>query len=179
MNHPLHEKIGNLVEAAFKEYAELKIVKDPACCQVDERDLQQIPLFCSQEKTRHSRYCCVDILILQNGKIRVIVEIEEVDIKPTQVCGKFLTSALSKFYIHDKEDKILEMADSVFFIQVLDSSTLKDGSVKLLQFRNLEKSIQKIIPLKDSRISRYKLFTGNKENKFDDMIDFIKTELAY
>ena len=94
MKHPLHEKIGNLIEGSFKNCADLKIVKDPACCREDETDLQHIPLFSTDQKSRHTRYCCVDMLILQKGEIRGIIEIEEADIKPTQICGKFLTSAL-------------------------------------------------------------------------------------
>jgi hypothetical protein len=177
MNHPLHEKIGNLIEVTFKDFANLKIVKDPACCQGDETDLQQIPLFRTDQKSRHTRYCCVDLLILQKGKIRGIVEIEEADIKPTQICGKFLTSALTNFYIHEKDGGKVEMANSVFFLQVLDSSKLKDRSAKLEQFKNLEHSIQEILPLKSSRIDRYKLLAGKESDDLSEMIGFIKTEL--
>ncbi len=174
MSHPLHEKIADLIEKALKDFPDLKIIKDPACCS-EKQNKQHIPLFRSDKKTRETRYCCVDLLILQGDKVRIIVEIEESNIKPTQVLGKFLTAALSNYYIHEKDGDPKEMADSVAFIQVLDSSKLKYGSVKLEQFRNLEKSIQQIIPLKDSRINCYKLFTGNS---FDDMIDFIKTEVT-
>ena len=178
MKHPLHEKIGSLIGAGFQNYPDLKIVKDPACCRDNEPDLQQIPLFRTDRKSRHTRYCCVDMLILQKGKIRGIIEIEEADIKPTQVCGKFLTSALSNFYIHEKDGGIVGMADSVFFLQVLDSKTLKVGSVKREQFMNLEEDIQKIVPLKGSRINCYRLFTGTSDDGFVDMIDFIKTEVV-
>lgn len=47
------------------------------------------------------------------------------------------------------------MANSVFFIQVLDSLKLKDRSAKLEQFRNIGDSIQGIIPVKNSRIDQY------------------------
>jgi hypothetical protein len=177
MKHPLHEKIGNLVYVSLQDYADLKIVKDPACRQGDGTDRQHIPLFRTDQKSRHTRYCCVDMLILQKGKIRGIIEIEEANIKPTQVCGKFLTSALSNFYIHEKDGGIVGMADSVFFLQVLDSKKLKDGSVKRKQFISLEKAIQEIVPLKGSRINHYKLFTGSQDDRFDDMIGFIKAEL--
>lgn len=94
------------------------------------------------------------------------------------VSGKFLTSALSKFYIHEKDNGIVEIADSVFFLQILDSKKLKVGSVKQKQFLSLDESIQEIIPLKGSRINRYRLFTGKQDENFHDMIDFIKTEVA-
>lgn len=175
MGHLLHERIFNLIVGSFKDYTNLKIIKDPAC--LVDNDRQHIPLFQTQLKSRDTHYCCVDMLILQKGKIRLIIEIEETNIKPTQVCGKFLTSALSKFYIHKKDCGIIKMADSVAFIQVLDSSKLKVRSVKKNQFTNLEHSIQNIIPLKDSRINKYKLFVGKHDESFQGMIDFIKDEI--
>jgi hypothetical protein len=45
----------------------------------------------------------VDLLILCNRKIRVIVEIEEADLTPTQIAGKFLTSALASHFNHDRQ----------------------------------------------------------------------------
>ena len=69
------------------------------------------------------------------------------------------------------------MSDSVFFIQVLDSSKLKDRSAKLEQFRNLGDSIQGIIPVKNSRIDRYMLLAGKESDDLSEMIGFIKTEL--
>jgi len=50
---------------------------------------------------KQNKFCNVDMLILKGGKIRAIMEIEESDIKPVQICRKFLVSALSKYFIHD------------------------------------------------------------------------------
>lgn len=177
MSHKLHQQIGKLIEDVVKNFKGLTIFKDPACCGGGEKELQHIPLFCKDVKNRGTRYCCVDMLILQGEKVRIIVEIEESDIKPTQVCGKFLSSALSNYYIHDNDGTPKEMAESVAFIQVLDSSKLKDRSAKLDQFSHLEKSIQDILPLTGSRVKKYELFTGTKDDCFDEMIDFIKDEL--
>jgi len=71
------------------------------------------------------------------------------------------------------------MAESVSFIQVLDSSKLKDKSVKLDQFYLLEESIQSILPLNNRRVNRYKLFTGTNNDQFDELITFIKDDLRY
>ena len=93
--------------------------------------------------------------------MKVIIEIEESDIKPVQICGKFLVSALSKYFIHERYG-VVEMNDSVLFLQILDSSKLKpDRTFKLEQFKNLEKSIQSVIPLKDSCIDNYRIFYGD------------------
>jgi len=178
MKHPLHEKIGSLIDTILQGHPDIKIVKDPACCPCEETDLQQIPLFRTKQKSLYTRYCCVDMLILKKGKIRGIVEIEEANIKPTQICGKFLTSVLSNFYIHEKDGGIVAMADSVFFLQVLDSKKLKEGSVKRRQFESLEEAIRKILPLKDSGVNEYRIFVGNQGDSFDGMIDFLKKEMA-
>jgi len=89
------------------------------------------------------------------------MEIEEADIKPTQICGKLLTSALSSYYI-PRNDKAVGMGDPVLFVQILDTSKLNlDKTRKIKQWVDIEKSIQNVIPLKESKIKRYKLFYGN------------------
>jgi hypothetical protein len=46
-------------------------------------------------------------------------------VKPTQICGKLLTSALSRFYIHESHgERPVEMAENVLFIQIVDMSRL-------------------------------------------------------
>ena len=177
MNHFLHKKIGTVIDNALKGYSQIKVIKDPAC-STDEHgpDRQHIPLFVSKDNKLSTRYCCVDLLILQDDKIRIIVEIEESDIKPTQICGKFLTSALSKNYIHDKEDGRKEMGELVAFIQVIDISKLKDRSVKKEQVLELEKSINQILPLKGRPVDEYKLFVGTANSEFEEMLEFIKND---
>ena len=97
MKHPLHKAIGDMFTGGLLPGYE--ILKDPAC-----GGEQNIPLFCSEEKSNQTKYCDVDLLIVKSNKIKVIIEIEQANIKPTQICGKFLTSALSSFYIHEDED---------------------------------------------------------------------------
>lgn len=155
--HELHVSIGDLIDDNLS--SGFRLVRDMACIRVGGVR-QQIPLFCSEEKSNKTKYCNVDLLIIQDGKIRVIVEIEESDVKPTQICGKFLTSALARYYIHKIEGNVpIGMHDSVTFIQVVDTSRLKKLSVKPEQWKNLEASIRNILPLKDSHIREYRLFT--------------------
>ncbi len=140
------------------EFRNCSIIKDSAC-----GGKQNIPLFCSTEKSNQTEYCNVDLLILQDNKIRVIIEIEEADIKPTQICGKFLASALSSYFIHKtKNDVPIGVGDSVAFIQILDTSKLKeDETSKINQGKNIEKSITNTLPIKGSKIKKYKLLYGN------------------
>ena len=154
MNHPLHITIGKIIDE--KSLPGCKILRDRAC-----GGKQNIPLFPSKRKSRETEYCDVDILILKSSKIRVIMEIEEADVKPTQICGKFLTSALSSYYIA-RDNNAVPMDNSVLFIQVLDTSKLKkDKTSKIKQWKNIEKSIRAIIPLRNSNIKEYILFYGD------------------
>lgn len=160
--HPLHLQLGKEVVANFGSTSEVKIIRDPAC-----GGEQHIPLFRDSRKKRETQYCNVDLLMLKNGKVRVILEIEEADIKPTQICGKFLTSALSKYYIHDKDGGAVSMDTSVTFIQFVDTSKLKDKSLKKDQFDLIEESIQSVLPLKDSKIDTYRLLYDDVSKAID------------
>ena len=176
MEHPLHKIIGECINSNV--FPSCKIIKDPAC-----GGQQNVPLFCSKDKSNETEYCKVDLLMIKDNKIRVIIEIEETDVKPTQICGKFLTSALSSYYIHDSENNTpIGMSDSALFIQILDTSQRKEKTSKLKQWKNLEKSIKNILPI--NKIRKYKLLYGNvsdfkngESNKCDKLVDYIKEAL--
>jgi hypothetical protein len=121
MSHPLHlavaEEIHRLLDSRFE------LVRDKDC-----RGNQQIPLFIGRRKARETRMCCVDLLVLQSGTIRAIVEIEESGFIPTKICGKFLQAALATHFIHDtRAETAIPYAEKVLFIQVLDGSMPKAG----------------------------------------------------
>lgn len=151
----LHQYIASIFNEIVEKnnFLGCELILDRACS-----GYQSIPLFCSISKSNKTEYCNVDILILKNEKIKVLVEIDVSKIIPTQICGKFLTSALSICYIHkNKSNCIIEMDDSVAFIQVVDTSSLDQKSKKYIQFNNIEKSIKSIIPLHNSKIREYYL----------------------
>lgn len=103
--------------------------------------------------------CNVDSLVLRNGRIRIIVEIEESDVKPTRICGKLLTAAIATCHIHKNAgaDPILK-DDAVMFLQVLSTLKLKDKSKKREQWKNIEKHLQHLLPL--GQITAYRIFCG-------------------
>ena len=178
VQHPLHKVVGECIDS--HKFRNCKIIKDPVC-----GGLQNVPLFCSEVKSNETEYCNVDLLILKDNKIQVIIEIEETDITPTQICGKFLTSALSRYFIHESENNIpIEMSDSVSFIQILNTARLKAGAAKIEQFKNLQKSIMDTLPTNGSKIREYKLLYGNvsdferrNSNKCVELITHIKDAL--
>jgi hypothetical protein len=176
MSHPLHKVIGKIIEKNVPSGYELAI--DRAC-----GGEQNIPLFSSKKKSNQTEYCNVDLLILKKDKIKVLIEIEEADTKPTQICGKYLTSALSSYYIHKSKDDIpISMDDSVLFVQILDTENLvKEKTQKPNKWTNIERSIRGIIPIKGSKIEEYKIFSGDKSEFCGEMgnklIAFIKNYL--
>lgn len=161
MAHPLHKIIGRYMDEV--NFPSCVVLKDPAC-----GGQQHLPLFISQEKSRKTEYCNVDLLILKNNQVRVIIEVEESDVKPTQICGKFLTSALSSYFIHEKYNNDPIAIVDALFIQILDTTVLKAATSKIEQWRNLESSIQSLLPLRKSAITKYRLFWGDSK-------EFLKT----
>lgn len=163
-NHPLHKLVGDCVEEYIKnnKHVEFILIKDPAV-GTNNGKKQLIPLCHNKEKSNAEKYCNVDLIIKKSNKIFVIIEIEESDIKPTQICGKFLASALSNYYIHYTEKEPIEMNENVLFIQILDNTEAKkNGSKKYIQGENLENSIRYILPI--GKITNYNLFYCSKEN---------------
>lgn len=156
MNHPLHKIIGEVVNP--DAFPGCVVLKDHAC-----GGEQNIPLFSAIDKSRKAEFCNVNLLILRSERIKVIIEIEETDIKPTQICGKFLTSAIANYYIHESHNnEPIPMDESVLFIQILDTAKIKKGETpKIDQWRDMEKSIQDIIPVEGSMIDYCKLFYGD------------------
>lgn len=153
MPHPLHEVISDLAAEVLPTH--FTLVKDPAC-----QGNQRIPLFCSDKRSWATKYCDVDLLVLHNNRIRLIVEIEESNVKPTQIAGKFLTSALASHFIHDKHGVTAIPKDvRLVFFQFVDTTRLKAKSVKRKQWENIERSIQSILPL--GGIIEYRLFCGD------------------
>lgn len=153
--HELHLAVGNLVAKEIKG-KDTEVVRDTAC-----GGSQQIPLFL-EEKERGNVITNVDLMILKDNKIKVIVEIEESNLTPLHICGKFLAPLLGNKYIHStKEDKEIEMDNVVMFIQILDKSKLPKNSKKEEQGKKIEEAINKFIEQdKKLPIKEYKLIYG-------------------
>jgi hypothetical protein len=63
------------------------------------------------------------------------------------------------------------MDDSVTFIQIVDTSKLvKEKTSKPQQWKALEESINRIIPLKNSRITSYRLLSTDELDKLPSLI---------
>ena len=159
MGHPLHVAVAKEIEKRLTDSDEL--IKDSAC-----DGTQYISLFVENEKKFSTRMCDVDLLIVIEGKVRIIVEIEESGFIPTKICGKFLQSAIAKYFIHDSRTEPVVPYDSrVSFIQVIDGSKcLPEGTQKNTQAEMIEQKIRNLLPLKGSTITDYHLFFVRGKN---------------
>lgn len=107
-DHPFHRTIGKLVKS-FDLAQHKEIWLDPAC---DEASKQFVTLFHGTGPDR-VRFCLVDILIIVRGKV-VIIEIEESNVKPLNLFGKFFASTHAT---HHGNTEIAKLP--LLFIQVL------------------------------------------------------------
>jgi hypothetical protein len=153
LSHPLHLAIAEAIEQQLNDRCAL--IRDTAC-----GGNQQLPLFIGPRKGKDTRMCCVDLLVVSSGRVRVIIEIEESGFHPTKICGKFLQSAFATHFIHDsRAEVVLPYGDEVLFVQVLDGSEiLKPGTRKDAQAELIGQQIRKLLPLMKSRVSDYQLF---------------------
>lgn len=150
--HKLHEEIGNSIEKYFNEFNNYEVIRGRDC-----GGIQDIPLSCS-DKSRSTRYALIDLIILRDKDVRVIIEIEEYkpEPEPLKIFGKFLASALSNNFTHYKQGYI-PFKEPILFIQIVNITALKPKSSKKEQYLNIENSIKNILPVKNSKISFYKL----------------------
>jgi hypothetical protein len=164
--HSLHLYVGNKISTYFGD----AVVRDTAC-----GGTHRLPLIYDRPKKRETTFCNVDMLIYRDT-VKVIFEIEEADIKPTQVFGKFLTSALSRFYEYKGVNKALDK--SLLFIQVLDNIKLKPKTKKFRQFEYLSRAVNRRLTLQDKTIY-YRLFSmrAGDERSMNEIIKAVESFL--
>lgn len=170
IKHRLHREVGSLLEECA-EGSSCEVVLDEAC-----GGSQHVPLFITpavpgDHKTRKTQLCKVDALALVASKVRIVVEIEESNIKPTQVFGKLLTSALATFFSHRAQGGEHHMHERVVFIQVLKGPQTAGKSAKPAQFAYMKKAIRDQLPL--GCIAEYQLVNASQtgwQDKFRRVI---------
>jgi hypothetical protein len=138
-DHEFHKAIGSLID--FPKSKSPRILKDKACAD----DGHLILLYNTAADTKAKiGLCNVDMLIEVEGKAKVIIEIEESDVKPVHIFGKFFASLFSNCYknMDDRRNKSRRLPDSLLFIQIVEWPEQKEGSEKPEQWKSIEKQIQ-------------------------------------
>jgi hypothetical protein len=161
--HPLHDLIGNILwNDEFLNENGYEVERDSAC-----GGDHNVSMFCSPIIRSDVHFSDADLLITKGNKIRVIMEIEESNINPVHIMGKFLGNALSPYHFYVNGTKNISCTqDSTLFIQVCDTKDIKPGSVKKKQFDQIEVSIKKMIPNDKMKIIEYRMIYGT-QNDFD------------
>lgn len=148
-NHPLHRAIGKIITQ--DRFPRCEILKDRACSPGQRH---RISLFYGAGPNR-VRFCDVDLLIALKERGTVIIEIEESNVKPVQIFGKFFASAFSTH--HGKKP----IVQPLLFIQVVDTSALKlEKTKKGNQWGSIAATIKRHAGNWPRRAVRYELFEG-------------------
>jgi len=160
--HPFHREVGAIIRRQdFPKSAGLKILKDEAC----DEEGHKIYVY-NRTTGTPLRFADVDILIATKKKpkeAKVIIEIEESNVKPVQIFGKFFASAFSNCYLPKGGGKkgYLPIAEPALFVQVLKSSKPKKGkSKKPEQWKRVDESIQAVLETLFKGEWQYSLFWG-------------------
>ncbi len=153
--HRLHEVIGSIIREDGLPHC--RILRAPEC-----GGSHNLPLFYTAQRSNATEFTNVDMLILKASRVRIVIEIEEKVTGPRLLLGKFLAPALCWGYIHGPTGEDAPMGKQVAFIQIVNAASARPGSSKPHQWRNVEKAIRKIIPVKDSSFTDYSLFIGHE-----------------
>lgn len=136
--HPVHMAVGECLRSYSKKFG-MTCYLDPAC-----GGSTFLPLF-TDGHSRKTETCKVDALIVRENRIKLVVEIEESNIKPTQILGKYLTTAVSKHFTHTKllgEGVHCPLSNSAF-LQIAFLGNLPEGSQKPDQLELLRDEIKR------------------------------------
>ena len=164
MSHSFHLAVAKQIDRLRAGRG--KLFQDPAC---DGK--QHLPLFVGGVNKRESHMCDVDMLMISEGQVRVIIEIEESGFIPMKICGKFLQSVFATHFIQDsRPEHIFPYGKRVLFIQVLDGSKFnKTGTSKYLQARLIEEKIRDLLTIIGSIITDYNLVIVGDPNNPDGL----------
>lgn len=155
-DHDLHIRSARIMKACLQSFPNCEVLLDSRDCGGDHL----IEMFCDDRKTNASQICEVDAVIVVNGQVKVIIEIDGDD-KPRHLCGKLDITTYATLASYGCDD--YSMADSISFIQILAAVT-KSSSSKSEQRRNIQNVFQKrLAECSFGRIRHYQILEGTDE----------------
>jgi hypothetical protein len=124
----------------------------------------RIQFFSAGTRSRGTNYCWPDLVIIQNNKVRVIVELEQSGIVSAgKISSKLIPVLLSSCACNEDIDGgTIAISREATLIQVVNTTLLKPVTRKLRQYENLEADIRGLLPL--GCIARYFLFSVLPDN---------------
>jgi hypothetical protein len=172
MKENLHLTLPAILKPLFHNPPNSHVVLAPEC-----GGSHRIQLFSSGVKSRAVNYCWPDAAIIQNGEVRVILEIEQAGIVSSGRIGSKLVPATLSTYLCNKEIGChpVSISSETALIQVVNTACLRPATRKIIQYGNVEGGIRKLLPL--GCIRHYFLFPVIGENappfdagKYDDIL---------
>lgn len=167
--HPLHESISDIIEDYFNTVPNANTYRDSACGK-GKRVNRNLSMF-FDNRTNRARFTNVDLVVTVNNQVKLICEIDESNVKPNHIFGKYLSVASSNFLGINKE-KFIPLNNQFFFLQILDEAKLKEKSNKKHQWINIETSIKNTVCIINNHIKNYAIISGTKG-------DFEKSQPSY
>jgi hypothetical protein len=136
---------------------------------------KHLSFFLSEKGDRATNITNVDLMILKDGKVKLICEIEESDIKPIRTYGKIFTVATASM-CKLKDNTQYNLDENGVFIQILSSKGLKDSSKKIEQGEKIEKAINSLLQNSSSWLKKYYLIYSVKDRFEEGSQGFIEIE---
>jgi hypothetical protein len=160
MTHPLHLSVAKEFTSFAKK---CKILLDPAC-----GGSQNLPFFIGRPKSNANKITNVDLVVIVNNKVKVVCEIDESNIKPGHIYGKFL-SLISTDICILKNGVEYEFDEELIFVQVLSTENLKKKSKKEDQWGIIENSIQSNLSSFNGKKIKYHILIGDSSSFTDSL----------
>ena len=165
--HPLHKQVAETIFRIGKANS-YEVIVDKDCkfngyLGVD----QQLPFYLSFRPASESTVSMVDVMLLKDGKVKLVCEIEESGFNPTEIFGKLFSTASAKICRLKEKSKysIYELDKDSIFVQVISSKDFSEDSKKEKQGQLIENEINHKLNLHNSWIKQYRLIYG-KETDF-------------
>jgi hypothetical protein len=153
--HPLHTAIGDILRSI--ERPDVEVWLDAACGGKG----RQIRLYGLEPVAASSCLAWVDAAIVVHGEIKIVLEIEESNVRPLYLCGKVFATALCSY--SSRGGHRTPMSESMLFVQVIKASK-NASSAKLKQCEYLEATINEIFKKLENRVDSYSFHYGLAEN---------------
>jgi hypothetical protein len=150
----MHNKIAVIVARTVSEFQGCRAVFAPECS-----GRTRLQLFSEERRSRARTYCWTDLCVIgPTSTVDAVIEIEQSGTPtPAKVCGKLVPVALSRFLAHNTGRPIL-LNPRIAFIQVINTGRVKPASKKIIQYRNMQEDLRRLLPI--GRVAEYSLIAG-------------------
>ena len=161
-DHPLHRLIGEYLNGLMSRSNEsISLLRDAAC-----GGNSNIGLYMGEDKQSENELCNPDILLIEHGKVSIVIEIEETRNNPVRILGKFMASTLADSCVTDSDS--YEFQEDTLFIQV---AMINSGGMKQTQLKKIEALVNK--ELLSWKIKQYKMLMVRNEQLQQDIEQII------